>query len=166
MVVTKRAGPRPRPPLFFGFGGGVDFGEEFGGVGLEVVDAAFAADEDDAVGLAGGAVDIGGGLAHAAEGLVGNEAGFEGVGGAGFGDRLGFGGGGLFGGGGARVVVVFVGGEQRGREAGGEGENEGGEEGVEFHEDGSGALNRRAENPAENCGKVFGGILAGVGYRV
>jgi len=74
---------------FFGFGGGVDFGEELGRVGLEVVGAAVAAEEDDAVGLAGDAVDVRGGVAHAAEGFIGYEAGLERVGGAGLGDGFG-----------------------------------------------------------------------------
>jgi hypothetical protein len=63
---------------------------------------------------------------------------------------------------------VLFGGEESRREAEGESEGEGGggEAGGEFHKDGSGALNRGAENPAENYRKVFGGILAWAGYRV
>ena len=118
-------------------------------------------------------MDVGRGLAHAAEGLVGNEAGLQRIGSTGLGDESGLGRGHLFGGGGVGVFVVLLGGEKCGREAGGkrEGENGGGEaggaeEGGGFHKDGSGVLNRGAENPAEKFGKVLCGILAGVGYRV
>jgi len=102
------------PPYFllFGFGGGVDLGEEFGGLGLEVVDAACAADKHHAVRLTGNAMDVGCGFAHAAEEFVGNEAGLERVVGAGFGDDRSLGGRRLFGGGGVGVVVVFLGGDK------------------------------------------------------
>ena len=63
--------------IFGGLGlGGVEFGEELGGLLFEVAGAAAAAEEDDAVRLAGGAVDVRHGFAHGAEGFVGDEAGF------------------------------------------------------------------------------------------
>ena len=97
---------------------GIDLFQEFGGVGLEVVGAAVAAEEDDAVGLAGDAVDVAGGIAHGAEGFAGNQAGLQGIGGAGFFDLGSVGG-----------RRLGVGGEGGGGEA--EGENEQAEGG--FH---------------------------------
>lgn len=73
--------------------GGVEFGEELGGLGFEVVGASAAAKEDDAVGLAGGAVHEAESFTHGAEGFVGDEAGLQRVGGAGLGDEGGVGGG-------------------------------------------------------------------------
>ena len=159
----KKGRTEVRPDgLFLGFGGGVDLSEELGGGGLEVVDAAIAANKYDTVGLTGDSMDVGSGFAHAAEGLVGNEAGLQRIGSTGLGDEGGLGRGHLFGGGGVGVFVVFVGGEKCGREAGGkrEGENGGGEaggaeEGGGFHKDGSGVLNRGLENPAEKFGERF-----------
>src|SRR5688572_16955501 len=72
-------------------GGVVDFLQEFRRLLLEVVDAALAAHEDNAVGLAGFAVNVGDGIAHAAEVLVGNEALLQGIIGARLGDDFGFG---------------------------------------------------------------------------
>ena len=73
-----------------GFWGGVDFGEVFGGVGVEGADAAAAAQEDGAVGLAFGLMRVGVGGAHGAEFFAGDDAVVEGVGGG----RVGVGGGG------------------------------------------------------------------------
>lgn len=62
---------------------GVDFGEVFGGVGVEGADAAAAAHEDGAVGLAFGLVGVDVGGAHGAELFAGYDAVVEGVGGGG-----------------------------------------------------------------------------------
>lgn len=134
MKGKKKGRTEVRPEgLFLGFGGGVDLGEELGGGGLEVVDAAIAANKYDTVGLTGDSMDVGSGFAHAAEGLVGNEAGLQRIGSTGLGDEGGLGRGGLFRGVGG--FLVLLGGEERGRDAQGkdDGEEAGGEDGGEFH---------------------------------
>lgn len=157
MEVRKKGRTEVRPcGLFLGFGGVVDLDEELGGGGLEVVDAAVAANEDDTVGLTGDPMDVGRGFAHAAEGFIGNETGLQRIGSAGLGDESGLGRGELFGGVGG--FVMLLGGEQPGGEHEGEkggGEAGGAEEGGGFHKDGSGVLNRGAENPAEKFGESF-----------
>lgn len=84
-----KGGSETQTLLFFG---SVEFGEVFGGGGLEVGDTIVAADEDDAVGLAGDAVHVADGLPDVGKRFVGDEAGFEGIISASFGDLGGVGG--------------------------------------------------------------------------